>query len=145
MVPVTAPNTLPSLLSPRSEAVVTATAGVVAMNAEEITARFYPRMFGEHPELLRLFNHGNQATGEQGRALASSVVAYAVQLIDPDAPSFDHVMKRIAHKHLIAEEARLYQQAGVDPATDHDQSGERHQRCARRPGLVVPARPSGDR
>jgi hypothetical protein len=90
-------------------------------------------------------------------------VAYAVQLIDPDAPSFAHVMRRIAYKHvslgirpeqytivaryllgavaevlgdavtaevaaawtevywlfaaqLIAEEARLYQQAGVDPA-----------------------------
>lgn len=70
------------------------------MNAKKITARFYPRMFGEHPELLRLFNQGNQANGEQSRALASSVVAYAVQLIDPDAPSFDHVMKRIAHKHL---------------------------------------------
>lgn len=162
-MPNTTLKTLPSLLSSRSEAVVTATAGVVAMNAEQITARFYPRMFGEHPELLRLFNHGNQATGEQSRALASSVVAYAVQLIDPDAPSFDHVMKRIAHKHLslgirpdqytivghhllaavgevlgdavtpevaaawdevywlfatqlIAEEARLYQQAGVDPS-----------------------------
>jgi nitric oxide dioxygenase len=136
---------------------------VVAAHAEQITARFYPRMFAEHPELLRLFNQGNQATGEQSRALAASVVAYAVQLIDPAAPSFDHVLERIAHKHislgirpeqytivghhllgavgevlgdavtpeiadawnevywlfatqLIAEEARLYQQAGVDPA-----------------------------
>ena len=162
-MPNTVLKSLPSLLSPRSEAVVAATAGVVATNAEKITARFYPRMFAEHPELLRLFNQGNQANGEQSRALASSVVAYAVQLIDPDAPSFDHVMKRIAHKHLslgirpdqytivghhllaavgevlgdavtpeiaaawdevywlfatqlIAEEARLYQQAGVDPA-----------------------------
>lgn len=142
---------------------VKATAGVVAENAEKITACFYPRMFAAHPELLRVFNQGNQATGEQSRALAASVVAYAVQLIDPDAPSFDHVMKRIAHKHislgirpeqypivghhllaavgevlgdavtpeiaaawdevywlfatqLIAEEARLYQQADVDPA-----------------------------
>lgn len=150
-----------SLLSTRSEAVVKATAGVVAENAEQITACFYPRMFGEHPDLLRVFNQGNQATGEQSRALAASVVAYAVQLIDPDAPSFQHVMQRIAHKHislgirpeqytivghhllaavgevlgdavtpeiasawdevywlfatqLIAEEARLYQQAGVD-------------------------------
>ncbi len=159
------PNTLMnnSLLSSRSEAVVRATAGVVAENAEKITACFYPRMFDEHPDLLRVFNQGNQATGEQSKALAASVVAYAVQLIDPDAPSFDHVMKRIAHKHislgirpdqytivghhllaavgevlgdavtpeiagawdevywlfatqLIAEEARLYQQAGVDPA-----------------------------
>jgi nitric oxide dioxygenase len=135
----------------------------VAEHAEEITARFYPRMFTDHPELLRLFNQGNQATGEQSRALAGSVVAYAVQLIDPDAPSFGHVMRRIAQKHvslgvrpdqytivghhllaavgevlgdavtpevaeawtevywlfavqLVAEEARLYQQAGVDPA-----------------------------
>jgi len=152
-----------SLLSSRSAAVVQATAGVVAQHAEAITARFYPRMFDEHPELLRVFNQGNQATGEQSRALAASVVAYAVQLIDPDAPSFHHVMRRIAYKHvslgirpeqytivghhllaavgevlgdavtpeiaaawdevywlfatqLIAEEARLYQQADVDPA-----------------------------
>lgn len=155
--------TTTQLLSPRSTAVVTATAGVVAEHADEITARFYPRMLDEHPDLLRVFNTGNQATGEQSRALAASVVAYAVQLIDPDAPSFHHVMQRIAHKHislgiraeqytivghhllasvgevlgdavtpevadawsevywlfatqLIAEEARLYQAAGIDPA-----------------------------
>src|SRR3954451_17369749 len=89
-----------SLLSPASEQVVGATAAVVAEHADEITARFYPRMFEAHPELLRLFNQGNQATGEQSRALAGSVVAYAVQLIDPEAPSFDHVMRRIAHKHV---------------------------------------------
>ena len=35
-------------------------------------------MLGEHPELLRVFNLGNQATGEQSRALAASVVAYAI-------------------------------------------------------------------
>ncbi len=152
-----------SLLSPESAAVVAATAGVVAGHAEQITARFYARMFAAHPELLRVFNQGNQATGEQSRALAGSVVAYAVQLIDPDAPSFDHVLRRIAYKHvslgirpeqytivghhllaavgeilgeavtpdiaeawnevywlfatqLVAAEARLYHEAGVDPA-----------------------------
>src|SRR5688500_19906464 len=57
-------------------------------------------MFAAHPELLRVFNQGNQATGEQSRALAASVVAYAVQLIDPNAPSFGHVLRRIAHKHI---------------------------------------------
>ena len=152
------------LLSASSAAVIAATAAVVAKHAEQITARFYPRMLTERPELLRVFNLANQATGEQSRALAASVVAYAVQLIDPDAPSFDHVMTRIAGKHvtlgirpeqytivghhllaavgevlgaavtpavadawaevywlfatqLIAEEARLYAGAGVDPAT----------------------------
>lgn len=151
-----------SLLSPASLDVVRATASVVAANADAITARFYPRMFEAHPELLRVFNQGNQATGEQSKALAGSVVAYAVQLIDPDAPPFDHVMRRIAYKHvslgirpeqytvvgehllaavgevlgdavtpeiaaawsevywlfalqLVAEEARLYREAGIDP------------------------------
>lgn len=89
-----------SLLSPTSAAAVRATAGVVAEHAEQITARFYPAMFADHPELLRVFNQGNQATGEQSKALAGSVVAYAVQLIDPDAPSFDHVLRRIAYKHV---------------------------------------------
>lgn len=159
--PANRPRT--ALLSADSEAVVAATATVVAEHADAITARFYPRMFAEYPGLLRLFNQGNQATGEQSRALAASVVAYAVQLVDPQAPPFGHVMRRIAHKHislgvlpeqytvvgrhllaavgevlgdavtpevaqawdevywlfatqLVAEEARLYQQAGVDPA-----------------------------
>ena len=40
-----------SLLSDRSAAVVAATSGVVAAHAEQITGRFYPRMFAEHPEL----------------------------------------------------------------------------------------------
>jgi nitric oxide dioxygenase len=153
----------PSLLSDTSLSVVRATAPVVGAHAEQITTTFYPRMFAAHPELLRVFNQGNQATGEQSKALAGSVVAYAVQLIDPEAPSFDHVMHRIAYKHvslgirpeqytivgehllgavgevlgdavtpeiaaawnevywlfalqLVAEEARLYQQANVDPA-----------------------------
>ncbi|MEP7333010.1 MAG: globin domain-containing protein [Terracoccus sp.] len=152
----------PGLLSAEAAAVVAATAPAVAAHAEEITALFYPSMFAARPDLLRIFNKGNQATGEQSRALAASVVAYAVQLIDPDAPSFQHVMRRIAHKHvslgispeqytivghhllgavaevlgdavtpevadawgevywlfaiqLVAEEARLYQQAGIRP------------------------------
>ena len=83
------------LLSASARAVVAATAGVVAEHAEQITAVFYPKMFAEHPELLRIFNQGNQATGEQSRALASSVVAYAVHLVDPQAPSFDHVLRRM--------------------------------------------------
>jgi nitric oxide dioxygenase len=78
----------PSLLWPESFSAVQATAAVVAEHADQITAHFYPRMFDAHPELLRVFNQGNQATGEQSKAVASSVVAYAVQLIDPEAPSF---------------------------------------------------------
>lgn len=87
-------------LSPESEAVVAATAGVVAEHAEQITKVFYPAMFAAHPELLRVFNRANQAIGEQPKALAASVVAFAVQLIDPHASDFTPVMRRIAHKHV---------------------------------------------
>jgi nitric oxide dioxygenase len=96
-------------LSPQSEAIVRATAGVVAEHAEEITRAFYPAMFAAHPELLNVFNRANQAVGEQPKALAASVVAFALQLIDPDAPDFTPVMRRIAHKHVsLGIKARDY-------------------------------------
>lgn len=87
-------------LSPQSEAVVAATAGLVAEHAEQITKTFYPDMFAAHPELLDVFNQANQAVGEQPQALAASVVAFAVQLIDPAARDFSPVLRRIAHKHV---------------------------------------------
>ena len=96
-------------LSPSSHAVVAATAGVVAAHADEITATFYPDMFEAHPELLNVFNQANQAVGEQPKALAASVVAFAVQLISPDAPDFTPIMQRIAHKHVsLGIKARDY-------------------------------------
>ena len=96
-------------LSPTSEATVAATAAVVAAHADEITRTFYPAMFAAHPELKNVFNAANQAIGEQPKALAASVVAFAVQLIDPDAPDFTPVMQRIAHKHVsLGIKAREY-------------------------------------
>lgn len=96
-------------LSPESEEIVRATAGVVAKHADEITTLFYREMFAAHPELLRVFNRANQAIGEQPKALAASVVAFAVHLIDPDAPDFTPVMRRIAHKHVsLGIQARQY-------------------------------------
>lgn len=73
---------------------------VVAEHAEEITSVFYPDMFEARPELMRVFNKANQAIGEQPKALAASVVAYARNLIDPSAPDFTPVLQRIAHKHV---------------------------------------------
>lgn len=87
-------------LTSQNEAVVRATAGVVAQHADEITRAFYPALFAAAPELLRVFNQANQAVGEQPKALAASIVAFAVQLIEPDSPDFSPVMRRIAHKHV---------------------------------------------
>ncbi|MEU6091389.1 globin domain-containing protein [Streptomyces sp. NPDC047085] len=151
------------MLSPESAAVVRATLPAVGGALDEITARFYGSMFAEQPELLDgLFNRGNQASGEQRKALAGSIAAFAQALLaDPDARP-DALLSRIAHKHaalgvtedqytivhkylfraigdvlgeavtpevagawdevywlmagaLIALEARLYQEAQVDP------------------------------
>ncbi|MFY1627646.1 globin domain-containing protein [Micromonospora sp. WMMD735] len=87
------------MLSESSAAVVTATLPVVRAHADRITGRFYARMFAAHPELLNLFNRGNQATGRQQAALAASVVAYAGHLTGEDATGWTAVLERIAHKH----------------------------------------------
>ncbi|MEV6708319.1 globin domain-containing protein [Micromonospora wenchangensis] len=87
------------MLSESSAVVVTATLPVVRAHADRITGRFYARMFAAHPELLNLFNRGNQATGRQQAALAASVVAYAGHLTGEAATGWTAVLERIAHKH----------------------------------------------
>ncbi|MCX2949117.1 globin domain-containing protein [Lentzea sp. NEAU-D7] len=86
------------MLSAASAAVVRATLPVVRDHAAEITAEFYPSMFAAHPELLNLFNRGNQASGKQQIALAAAVVAYAQHLLD--GTPFGPIAERIAHKHV---------------------------------------------
>ncbi|GAA3896019.1 FAD-binding oxidoreductase [Streptomyces gulbargensis] len=88
------------MLSEQAVPVVRATLPTVAGALDRITERFYARLFDAHPELLRdLFNRGNQANGEQRRALAGSLAAFAGALLDrPDARP-DALVNRIAHKH----------------------------------------------
>lgn len=80
--------------------IVKATAGVVIDNITDITKVFYPKMFANNPDLLNVFNAANQAIGEQPVALASSIVAYAHHLLGDSDIDFDHVLSRIAHKHV---------------------------------------------
>jgi nitric oxide dioxygenase len=87
------------VLSESSTAVVTATLPAVRAHGEAITGRFYQRMFAAHPELLDLFNLGNQATSQQRAALAAAVVAYAEHLTGQSRLPWGPVLDRIAHKH----------------------------------------------
>ena len=80
--------------------IVKATAGPVIDNITAITKVFYPKMFGNNPELLNVFNQANQAIGEQPIALASSIVAYAHHLLGDSDVDFDKVLSRIANKHV---------------------------------------------
>ncbi|MFV2087253.1 globin domain-containing protein [Micromonospora sp. LOL_021] len=88
-----------TVLSKSSAAVVTATLPAVQAHGEAITSRFYQRMFAAHPELLDLFNRGNQATGRQQAALAAAVVAYAEHLTGRSTLPWAPILDRIAHKH----------------------------------------------
>ncbi|MEV4143835.1 globin domain-containing protein [Amycolatopsis sp. NPDC049691] len=88
------------MLSPASAAVVRATLPVVRAHAVEITGEFYSSMFAAQPELLDLFNQGNQADGRQKLALAAAVAGFAEHLLAGEAVPFGQIAERIAHKHV---------------------------------------------
>jgi nitric oxide dioxygenase len=87
------------MLAPDSVRVIRATADTVVRHGVEITGRFYDRMFEAHPELLDLFNRGNQANGEQRQALAMSVAAVAAHFAGIKPVPLAQIVGRIAHKH----------------------------------------------
>ncbi|MBG0857690.1 hemin transporter [Streptomyces spinoverrucosus] len=88
------------MLSEQSIPIVRATLPLVGAAIDEIAELFYAKLFDDLPELLRdLFNRGNQANGEQKKALAGSIAAFAGMLLEhPDARP-DAMLARIAHKH----------------------------------------------
>ena len=80
--------------------VIRETLPVVGASIGEITPIFYERMFAARPDLQPdLFNRGNQAQGEQQKALAGAIAAYATLLVSEDAPNIDAMMSRISNKH----------------------------------------------
>jgi nitric oxide dioxygenase len=88
------------VLSATSTEIVKATLPVIGAAIGDITPVFYRRMFAAHPELERdLFNRGNQAQGDQQRALAGAIAAYATLLVSQDGHDPHEVLDRIAHKH----------------------------------------------
>lgn len=84
-------------LSAQTIDIVKSTAPVLAEHGEQITALFYQDLFIAHPQLQHIFNMANQAKGEQKRALADAVFAYATH-IDKLA-ALEPAVARIAHKH----------------------------------------------
>ncbi|MGW3969259.1 globin domain-containing protein [Streptomyces ardesiacus] len=88
------------MLSEQSVPVVRATLPAVGAAIGDIADVFYRRLFEAHPDLLRnLFNRGNQANGEQQRALAGSIAAFAGMLLENPDERADVMLSRISHKH----------------------------------------------
>jgi hemoglobin-like flavoprotein len=66
-------------------------------HADEITARFYPLLYNEHPDLVPYFNQANHGKGTQPKALANAVVAYGANI---DAlGNLSEAVTKIVHKH----------------------------------------------
>ncbi|MCS2609179.1 NO-inducible flavohemoprotein [Halomonas dongshanensis] len=86
------------MLTPAQEAVIAATAPVVAEHLETITQRFYPLMFERYPEVKALFNQTHQQDGAQPRALAGSVLAYVKVRQSPETAR--QVMETVVNKHV---------------------------------------------
>lgn len=85
------------MLSEFAKPYIQASVPVLKAHGVAITTAFYKNMFESHPELLNLFNMGNQAQGLQQQSLAAAVFAYAANFEHPEALS--PVVTRIAHKH----------------------------------------------
>jgi nitric oxide dioxygenase len=67
-------------LSEKTIAIVKSTAPVLEQNGELLTRHFYQRMFRENPEVAPLFNSSNQSSGNQQRALAGAICAFAANV-----------------------------------------------------------------
>lgn len=85
------------MLSVEARPYIEASVPVLREHGVTITRTFYKNMFEEHPELMNLFNMGNQANGAQQQSLAAAVFAYAANIDNPDALA--PVVSRIVHKH----------------------------------------------
>jgi len=86
------------MISAASRPYIDASVPVLREHGLTITRLFYKNMLSEHPELTRLFNMGNQASGAQQQSLASAVFAYAANIGTPEA--LGPVVQRIVHKHV---------------------------------------------
>jgi nitric oxide dioxygenase len=86
------------MISEASRPYIDASVPVLREHGLSITKLFYSNMLGAHPELTRIFNMGNQASGAQQQSLASAVFAYAANIGNPGA--LGPVVNRIVHKHV---------------------------------------------
>jgi len=84
-------------LSADTIARVKATVPALAEHGEAITLAMYARLF-QDAHIKALFNHANQSTGAQPKALAGAVLAYARNIDNLGAVL--PVVERIAQKHV---------------------------------------------
>ncbi|OUR71274.1 nitric oxide dioxygenase [Methylophaga sp. 41_12_T18] len=86
------------MLSQQTIETVQSTIPLLAEHGQKITEHFYESLFKAHPELKNIFNENNQKDGNQARALADAVFAYANNITNFEA--LIPAVQRIANKHV---------------------------------------------
>lgn len=85
------------MLSAQTIAIVKSTAKVLEEHGETLTRHFYKRMFSHNPEVRPFFNQAHQMAGNQQKALAQAICAYAANIDNLSALS--EAVELIAQKH----------------------------------------------
>ncbi|HNL24226.1 MAG TPA: globin domain-containing protein, partial [Pseudomonadales bacterium] len=85
------------MLSAQTQALIKATVPALEAVNEKLTSHFYKIMFSEYPQVRALFNQAHQQSGDQPRALANSVIAYAKHIDRLEA--LGSAVGLIVHKH----------------------------------------------
>ncbi len=95
---------MPKPLSAETIAHVKATAPAVAARATEVTRAMYARLF-QDDHIKALFNHANQASGQQHHALAGAIVGYALNIENLEAliPAIERMAQKHVGYHVLPE------------------------------------------
>jgi len=91
-------------LSAETIALVKATVPALAEHGEKITRAMYARLF-QDDHIKALFNHANQGTGAQPKALAGAVLAYAQNIDNLGVllPAVERIAQKHVGYHILAE------------------------------------------
>ena len=86
------------MLTDSQRAIVKSTVPLLETGGEALTTHFYRIMLAEYPEVRPLFNQAHQASGDQPRALAHSVLMYAQHIDRLEA--LGDLPAQIVNKHV---------------------------------------------
>ena len=86
------------MLQPHVLSVLQQSVPILSEQGESIVQRFYGILFERYPELKNVFNLSNQRNGNQAKALAETIFAYASLAEHPE--QLGATIQRIAHKHV---------------------------------------------
>jgi nitric oxide dioxygenase len=89
------------VLTDVQRAIVKSTVPLLETGGEALTTHFYRIMLGEYPAVRPLFNQAHQASGDQPRALANSVLMYAKNI--DRLEGLGHLPAQIISKHVALQ------------------------------------------